>query len=66
MHHDMTPGPTPQILLNGDQVEALREVLSDHADGGELQITQQGDRSIVCGFSLATIEITTSGTILPD
>ena len=66
MHHDQTPGRADQILLNGDQVDALRSTLSSYADGEQLEITQQGDGSIVCAFSQATIEITTAGTILPS
>lgn len=54
---------TDQILLSGDQVEALREALGSYADGEQLQITQQGDGTIVAGFSLATLSIAPNGEI---
>jgi hypothetical protein len=57
----------PDLVINDAQAFALAEALKEHAGSGAvIQITQQGDRSLVVGFGLATVEITTEGTRFDD
>lgn len=49
-----------QVTLNGAQARALGEAIDNFADGEYMTITQQGDGTVVVGFSLATV------TIFPD
>jgi hypothetical protein len=53
-----------QIQLNDAQARSLVGVLQDHLDGEPVLFTQQGDNSLVVAFNLATVEITTAGTVL--
>jgi hypothetical protein len=52
--------------ITGSQAEALIGVLHDRVDGEPVLITTQGDGSIVLAFNLATVEITTAGTVTDD
>lgn len=52
--------------LTSSQAEALIGVLQDHVDGEPVLVTTQGDGSIVVAFNLATVEITTAGTVIDD
>jgi len=52
------------MQINHSQAQALIEVLQDNIDGEPVEFTQQGDRSLIVGFSVASFEITTAGTVL--
>jgi hypothetical protein len=62
-HHDMRPGEPAQFTMTPDQAAAMVDVLTDHNDGEPVTVTTQGDGSIVVAFSLATVEVTTEGTL---
>jgi hypothetical protein len=55
-----------QFQITNAQAEALIGVLQDHVDGEPVLITAQGDGSLVVAFSLATVEVTTPGTVFDD
>jgi hypothetical protein len=55
-----------QFEINGEQAHELRDVLDGHIDGEPVVFTKQGDGSLVVAFSLATVEITTAGTVIED
>jgi hypothetical protein len=52
--------------ITGSQAESLIGVLQDHIDGEPVLITTQGDGSLIVAFNLATVEITTAGTVIED
>lgn len=52
--------------INGAQAEALRNVLAEYVDGEPVVFTSQGDKSLVVAFNLATVEISTAGTVFVD
>jgi len=53
-----------QFTITGEQAEALRELLADHADGESVTFTKQGlDGAMVVAFSLATFEVSMGGTV---
>jgi hypothetical protein len=62
-HHDMRPGEPAQFTMAPDQAAAMVDVLTDHNDGEPVTVTAQGDGSMVVAFSLATVEVTTEGTL---
>lgn len=66
MHPDFDPQHPEQMNLKGEQAHALIEVLQHHVDGGDVLLTRQGDGSLVVAFSLATVEITTEGTVFAE
>lgn len=55
-----------QIQVNDAQAQALIGVLQDHVDGEPVLFTGQGDGSLVVAFNLATVEVTTAGTVIED
>jgi hypothetical protein len=55
-----------EIQINSTQAEALIGVLQDHVDGEPVLLTKQGDGGLVVAFNLATVEITTAGTVFED
>jgi hypothetical protein len=55
-----------QFEINGDQAHELADVMQGHVDGEPVVFTKQGDGSLVVAFSLATVEITTAGTVFED
>lgn len=55
-----------QLQINGEQAATLADQLPKFVDGEPVVITRQGDGSLVLAFSLATVEITTAGTIFVD
>ena len=52
--------------ITGEQAHELADVLDGHRDGEPVLFTMQGDGSIVVAFSLATVEISTAGTVTED
>jgi hypothetical protein len=57
--------------ITNAQAEALIGVLQDHVDaylppGEPVLVTTQGDGSLVVAFNLATVEISTAGTVTDD
>ena len=54
----------PDMQINHSMAQALIEVLQDNIDGEPVEFTQQGDRSLIVGFSVNSFEITTAGTVL--
>ena len=54
----------PDFQINHSMAQALIEVLQDNIDGEPVEFTQQGDRSLIVGFSVNAFEITTAGTVL--
>jgi len=52
------------MQINHSMAQALIEVLQDNIDGEPVEFTQQGDRSLIVGFSVNAFEITTAGTVL--
>jgi hypothetical protein len=55
-----------QFQINGVQAHELADVMQGHIDGNPVVFTKQGDGSLVVAFSLATVEITTAGTVFED
>jgi hypothetical protein len=55
-----------QFEINGAQAHELVNVMQGHVDGEPVVFTKQGDGSLVVAFSLATVEITTAGTVFED
>jgi hypothetical protein len=62
-HHDMRPGEPAQFTMTPGQAAAMVDVLADHNDGEPVTVTAQGDGSMIVAFSLATVEVTTEGTL---
>jgi len=54
----------PDMQINHSMAQSLIEVLQDNIDGEPVEFTQQGDRSLIVGFSVTSFEITTAGTVL--
>jgi hypothetical protein len=52
--------------ITGEQAHELVDVMQGHVDGEPVLFTIQGDGSLVIAFSLATVEITTAGTVTED
>jgi hypothetical protein len=53
-----------QFTITGEQAEALRQILADHVDGEPVTFTKQGlDGALIVAFSLATLEVSSGGTI---
>jgi len=55
-----------QIQINDSQAASLVDVLQMHLDGEPVLFTLQGDGSLVVAFNLATVEITTAGTVVDE
>jgi hypothetical protein len=55
-----------QIQINDSQAASLVDVLQLHLDGEPVLFTLQGDGSLVVAFNLATVEITTAGTVVDE
>jgi len=55
-----------QLQINDAQARELVGVLQDHIDGEPVLFTRQGDGSLLVAFNLATVEITTAGTVIED
>jgi hypothetical protein len=63
---DQSKGEPMDFQINGAQAEALVGVLQDHIDGEPVVFTKQGDGGLTVAFNLATVEITTAGTVFDD